>query len=82
MRTKTWCVLDYGPEGETRFYRSISFNCPHCGTEAALPVRGRVLATTSHGGIVFDNDDGLLPTTVQCRTCKHTFTTEAEPDEP
>lgn len=66
MRVKTWKVLDYGtvPEGAP----TIPYDCP-CGHEAALPIRGRVIAVTSDGGVIFDSQERALPPKIQCRRC-------------
>lgn len=75
MRVKTWKVLDYGLVPESA--PSHEYTCVVCGREAFLPMKGRPLAQIQQG-IVFDNDeDGALPTVIQCRKCRCIF--ESEP---
>lgn len=75
MRVKTWKIFDYGevPQGAP----SYDYNCPHCGYEAQMPMKGRPLAQIGGGGIVFDIDEkGALPDVVQCRKCRRILTKE------
>ncbi len=66
MRVKTWRVLQYGtvPTGAP----TIPYDCP-CGREAELPIKGRVIAITGDGGVIFDSHDRALPPKIQCRKC-------------
>lgn len=66
MKVKTWKILDRGDVPLDA--GMIEYECA-CGYEAALPVRGRVLAQVA-GGLVFDtNERGALPKRIQCRRC-------------
>lgn len=77
MRVKTWKILDRGKVPKNAL--TVTYDCPHCGHEAELPVKGRALAQIAGGGIVFDNDQkGEIPPTVQCRKCRRILTTEPE----
>jgi len=73
MRVKTWKVLDRGRVPANA--RLVPYDCI-CGYEAMLPVLGRPLASLPGGGVVFDNGEHALPTTVQCRKCSRILTHE------
>lgn len=81
MRVSTWRILDRGSVPEDA--RTIPWECA-CGTEAYIPVKGRVLAImgdddTGDSSIVFDNDGpGALPRVIQCRRCGRVLTTALE----
>lgn len=69
MRVKTWKVLDYGvvkPAGP-----QAELECM-CGRAAMLPVRGRPVAQAGNG-LIFDDEDGAIPPTIQCRKCGRIF---------
>lgn len=71
QRVKTWRILDYGKVAENS--STIPYECV-CGYEAELPVLGRVIAMTSGGGVIFDNDQkGFLPAEIQCRKCRRIY---------
>ena len=81
-RVRTWKILDRGDVPE-QGARTIPWECA-CGSEAEIPVKGRVIAVTGDyhtgdTGIVFDTDQiGALPRTIQCRHCGRVLTTEPE----
>jgi hypothetical protein len=76
-RVKTWDIIELGiiPVG------TISLCCPHCGTDAEIPItktESPVIAAVGLG-LIFDNPNyqpgaAVLPETIRCRTCRHIFT--------
>ena len=64
-------ILDWGRVSQTTPTR-IDYPCPHCGREAALPIRGMAIAMFQAGGVVFDGD-GALPAVIRCTKCRRTF---------
>ena len=78
---KTWKVMKLGiqPVG------TISLCCPHCGTDAEMPIgqiESPIIASIGLG-LIFDNpsyipEKDILPITVKCRSCRRVFTTESE----
>lgn len=72
MRVKTWIIVDRGNVPEDAL--TIPYEC-ECGHEAELPVKGRPMAITGGGGVVFDTDQkGELPRVIQCRKCRRILT--------
>jgi len=77
VRTKTWKVIELGikPVGK------ISLCCPHCATDAEMPIAktaSPVIAAIGLG-LIFDDPayrpgEAILPATIRCRACRHTFT--------
>lgn len=81
---KTWKVLKWDNKPEKT--QTIEPDCPHCGTEATLEVSAtpgyRIIATMGMA-VIFDpanHDPGpdFFPNLIQCRTCRHVFTSEEE----
>ena len=74
---KTWKVVKLGikPVG------TISLICPHCCTDAEMPIAATdspVIAAIALS-LIFDDPTykptlPILPMTVRCRTCRRTFT--------
>lgn len=70
MAMATWRVIDRGTVPLAA--KMIPFDCPGCGSEAALPVVGSALAQLAGGGLVFDGEHALPPK-IQCRACRRRF---------
>jgi DNA-directed RNA polymerase subunit RPC12/RpoP len=68
---KTWHVLDHGDVQPSRA-NLIEYDCPHCGTEALLPVLGLAIAQCG-SRLVFDRGPHAVPRRMRCRTCRHEF---------
>jgi hypothetical protein len=64
-----WRILDYGcPPVE--WDEPFSFECPECGWEALLPVKGRVNAELANGALIFSRGGpAAVPFLIQCRGC-------------
>jgi hypothetical protein len=75
MRVKTWRVLDYGVVPTDA--PTIPYDCP-CGREAELPIKGRVIAVTSDGGVIFDTRERAIPDKIQCRRCGRVLVRDSE----
>jgi len=70
---KHWKILDRGTVPELA--KTISYGCPHCHTDAELPVVGVAIAQIE-AGVVFDPGPNAMPYEVQCTTCGHRFQLE------
>jgi hypothetical protein len=78
MTKRTWKVLELGIAPTS----TLSLCCPHCGTDAVMPVGepdSPVIAAVGLG-LIFDNPTyrpaaPILPKTIKCRTCRRVFTT-------
>jgi len=70
----TWRILD--PDPPRNWTGSISYTCPRCGADAALPVVGRVLAQLPDGSLVFGRGEKYVPRKIQCRFCRKRFESE------
>lgn len=77
---RTWRIDKRGDVPE--WARLHEYGCPNCGLLQMLPVVGTVIAETSDGSIIFDNDQtGVIPEEITCRGCRRTFTNRPESDE-
>lgn len=76
MKVRTWIIIDRGNVPENA--ESIPYECV-CGYESEIPVKGRAVAITGGGGVVFDaGEKGELPAVIQCRKCRRILSMEAE----
>jgi hypothetical protein len=77
LRLKTWEIIELGIAPAA----NISLCCPHCAEDAVMPIartESPVIASVGLG-LIFDDPcyrpgAAVLPVTIRCRTCRHTFT--------
>lgn len=77
---KTWKVLRWDDEPEDK--TTINLGCPHCGTDAEMPIRancGMTVIASMGLSLVFDAPskippENYLPNEVKCRYCRRIFT--------
>jgi len=73
---KTWKIIKLGIKPQD----DISLICPHCGTDASMPISkidSPVIASIGLG-LIFDNpsyipQEQILPSIIQCRYCKRIY---------
>jgi hypothetical protein len=73
-----WRILEAG-DSSVEWTGTILYSCPYCGTDARLPVAGRVVAQLADGSLAFARcGPQRTPKTIKCSACRRQLTRGGE----